>query len=80
MKEEKEAERQVRYHKGTYSEPATDTRTATYHSTKGEARGKGREGTLRKDGSQDAPEESRQTEAQGEEKQAPQVIEERRES
>lgn len=77
MKEDKEAERQVRYRQGLYSQVATNTETATHHSTQGEARGKGREGALRKDGSQDAPEESRQTEAQREEKQASQVIEER---
>jgi uncharacterized membrane protein YdfJ with MMPL/SSD domain len=58
MKEEKEAERQVRHAERRYSGTATDTRTETYHSTQGEARGKGREGTLRENGSQDAPEES----------------------
>jgi rRNA-processing protein CGR1 len=74
MKEEKEAERQVRHDKRRHSRTATDTDIETYHSTQGEARGKRREGTLRETGSQDAPEESRQTEAQREEKQAPEVI------
>ena len=68
MKEEKEAERQVRRTEMLQLDIATDTRTETHHSTQGEARGKGREGALREDGSQDAPEESRQTEAQREEK------------
>jgi uncharacterized membrane protein YdfJ with MMPL/SSD domain len=59
MKEEKEAERQVRRDADTNSETATDKVTETYHSTQGEARGKGREGTLRENGCQDAPKESR---------------------
>ena len=74
MKEEKEAERQVRHTERLQLEIATDARTETHHSTQGEARGKGREGALREDGSQDAPEESRQTEAQREEKQALEVV------
>jgi hypothetical protein len=74
MKEEKEAERQVRHAERTHSRTAADTVTETHHGSEGEARGKGREGALREDGSQDAPEESRQTEAQGEEKQASEVI------
>lgn len=77
MKEEKEAERQVRHYQKMHPDSATNTTTETHHSTQGEARGKGREGALRKDGSQDAPEESRQTKAQRKEKQASQVIEER---
>jgi hypothetical protein len=74
MKEEKEAERQVRHDVRIRLGTTTDTVTETYHSTQGEARGKGREGTLRENGSQDAPKESRQTEAQREEKQALEVI------
>lgn len=74
MKEEKEAERQVRHAERRHMEASTDTRTETHYGTQGEARGKGREGALREDGSQDAPEESRQTEAQREEKQALEVI------
>jgi hypothetical protein len=74
MKEEKEAERQVRHDADMKSRAATDKVTETYHSTQGEARGQGREGTLRENGSQDAPKESRQTEAQREEKQALEVI------
>ncbi|CAD0089737.1 unnamed protein product [Aureobasidium vineae] len=75
MKEEKEAERQVRHCQRTCLEAATNIRTETHHGTQGEARGKGREGALRENGCQDAPEESRQTEAQREEKQASQVVE-----
>lgn len=74
MKEEKEAERQVRHTERLRLRIATDPGTATHHSTQGEARGKGREGALREDGGQDAPEESRQTEAQREEKQALKVL------
>ena len=46
MKEEKEAERQVRQVQRICAERSTNTRTETNHSTQGEARGKGREGTL----------------------------------
>ena len=74
MKDEKEAERQVSSDNSFFLFKTTDTKTETDSSPQGEARGKGREGTFRQDGCQDAPKESGQTEAQRKEEQDAQVV------
>lgn len=75
MKEEKEEERQVceLFFERILSFVPLVLLTiskATSSSNQGQARQKGREGTIREDGREDAPQASGSTEAQGEAKQA----------
>lgn len=76
MKEEKEAERQVREALGSpFSCRAVELTTTEPHSgDQRQARGKGREGAIRENGREDAQEENREAETEREKEQVAQLM------